>query len=227
MASETYPHRKSQFLSSFKRSIERVHPVLIDRYGRQEADTLMRLSGQKYEDLIPQIPYIGDRNPMFNLFLLPASRYLAIYRAFQSHGRSLEETGRLVYEIGQAELLAIPGLVRWVISALWFSGLFRKRVQRRAALSQARKYPGDFVFVYTEPGNQEFDYGIDYLECAVCKFYRQQDAVALTPYICAIDKPASEMLGWGLYRMQALADGGEKCDFRFKKGGNTRVEIPL
>jgi hypothetical protein len=108
MSNETYVPRKSRLLKDFDRSVSRVKHVLIARYGEEEASTLMRKSRQKYEDLIPQIPYIGDRNPLL-IFLLPATRYLAIYRTFQKHGRTVEEAGRLVYEIGEAEFEAIPG----------------------------------------------------------------------------------------------------------------------
>ena len=73
---------------------------------------------------------------------------------------------------------------------------------------------------------KEFDYEFDYIECAVLNFYRQQGAAELVPYLCAIDKIASELLGWGLRRTMTLAEGGAKCDFRFKKGGKTCVEIP-
>ena len=47
----------------------------------------------------------------------------------------------------------------------------------------------------------------------------------LAPYVCAVDKVASEMLGWGLSRTMTLAEGCERCDFRFKKGGMTYVAM--
>lgn len=84
------------------------------------------------------------------IFLLPASRYLAIYRTFLEHGKTVEETGRLVYEIGEAEFKAIPGWMRRVIENLWFSRWFAKRLQKRAISSQKRKYPGGYVFAYVE-----------------------------------------------------------------------------
>jgi hypothetical protein len=199
--------------------------VLVARYGEAEANALMRESRQAYEGLIPQIPCIGDRNPLL-IFLLPASRYLAIYRAFQQHGRTVEEAGRLAYEIGAAEFEAIPGWVRRAIGALWFSRWFARRLQKRAASSREREYPGGYVLAYVEGDGQDFDYGIDYIECAACKFLNEQDAAELGPYVCAVDKVASEMLGWGLCRTTTLAKGGDRCDFRFKKGGKTSVEIP-
>ena len=155
MSYKTYVSRKSRLLKGFDRSVSRVKQVLIARYGEDEGNTLMRESRREYEDLIPQIPYIGDRNPLL-IFLLPASRYLAIYRTFQKHGRSVEEVGRLVYEIGEAEFEAIPGWVRRIIGVLWFSRWFVKRLQKRAASSQERKYSGGYVLAYVEGDGQDF-----------------------------------------------------------------------
>ena len=37
------------------------------------------------------------------------------------------------------------------------------------------------------------------------------------------DIALSDAMGWGLIRTETLADGCERCDFRFKKGGKTRI----
>ena len=73
---------------------------------------------------------------------------------------------------------------------------------------------------------REFDYGIDYTECANCKVLRAENAFELAPYVCATDKPISELLGWGLTRPKTIAEGSQTCSFRFKKGGATNVPIP-
>ena len=225
MPDETYVSRKSRLMRDFDRAISRVKLVLIVRYGEEESKVLMRESRQNYEDLIPEIPYIGEKNPLL-IFLLPTGRYLAIYQTFKKHGKTLEEVGRLVYEIGEAEFKALPGWVCRVIRILWFSPWFVERVQKRALSSQERQYPGGYVLNYVEGDGQTFDYGVDYIECASCKFLEGQDAIELGPYVCAVDKMASEMLGWGLRRTMTLAEGSERCDFRFKKGGKTFVPLP-
>ncbi len=225
MSQQNYVGRRSRLLKGFDRSVSRAKHVLVERYGEEEANSLLEGSRQAYEELIPQIPYIGDRNPLL-IFLLPATRYLAIYRTFQKHGQAVEEAGRLAYEIGEAEIKAIPGWMRRLIGVLWFSPLFTKRLHKRAISSQERKYPGGYVLAYVEGDGLDFDYGVDYIECASCKFLSEQDASELAPYVCAVDKVASEMLGWGLSRTTTLAEGGAKCDFRFKKGGMTEVRIP-
>lgn len=226
MATTTYLSRKTKLLADFERSMQRVEDTLIARYGEAEADSLAMESRREYEALIPEIPYIGERNPMRDFFLFPASRYLGIYRAFQAHGKSVEEVGRLAYEIASKEIQSLPGWMRFGIRAAWFSGWFRRRLKKRAEILLERKYQDDYLIIYLEGDGKEFDYGVDYLQCASCEFYRQQDAAALAPYVCAIDRVASQELGWGLQRTTTLAEGGEYCDFRFKKGGLTRVEVP-
>jgi len=32
-----------------------------------------------------------------------------------------------------------------------------------------------------------------------------------------------ELIGWGLTRTETLADGYDRCDFRFKKGGENKI----
>jgi hypothetical protein len=79
------------------------------------------------------------------------------------------------------------------------------------------------VFRFIEGDHENFNFGIDYSECASLKFLIAQNALELAPYICANDILQSEKLSWGLTRTMSLAEGGEKCDFRFKKGGRTNV----
>jgi hypothetical protein len=45
----------------------------------------------------------------------------------------------------------------------------------------------------------------------------------VVPYICAMDILLSEARQSGLRRTQTLAEGGNKCDFRFKIGRKTIV----
>jgi hypothetical protein len=223
MPEASYTLQKPRLLKDFDRMAARVKRVLISRYGEGPAKALIGESRREYEALIPQIPYIGEKSPML-IFLLPTSRYLAVYRALQKRGATVEDGGRLIYEMWQAEAKAIPGPVRRLMGWLWFSSLLLRRVRKRAAESQKRQYPGGYVFTYIEGDGRDFDWGIDYVECSSCKLLKAQDAMELAPFVCAIDKVTSELLGWGLTRTMTLAEGFEKCDFRFKKGGQTCME---
>jgi hypothetical protein len=82
------------------------------------------------------------------------------------------------------------------------------------------------VYTFVEGDGQTFDHGVDYLECATCKFLEKQGAPELGPYLCVSDLLYSEMLDWGLIRTKTLAEGAEKCDFQERRanaGGGARV----
>jgi hypothetical protein len=83
-----------------------------------------------------------------------------------------------------------------------------------------------YVFDYVPGDGVTFDYGVDYTECGTVKFLREQGAPELAPYLCPADILYSQALGWGLKRTTTLAERAERCDFRFKKDGETQVAVP-
>jgi hypothetical protein len=225
MNRENYVFRKKRLLRSYDRSISRVQPLLSSQLGRDQSIRLIQESRQEYEHLIPRIPFIGRSNPLLGFFL-PATRYLAVHRVLKRQGLAIEEIGQLIFVMGAEEVKAIPPAVRRIIGNLWFSQLFKQRIKRRAILSHQRRYRGDFVLDYVNDDGKGFDFGVDYIECASCKFLQAEDALELAPYVCAVDLPASHLLGWGLTRTMTLAEGSQMCDFRFRKGGRTCVSVP-
>lgn len=225
MDTDYYIHRRKRLTRDFDNSLNRVKPLLLSWLGEDDSRRLIQESRQEFEVLIPRIPYIGRNNPLL-VFFLPTPRYLAVYRALQRLGFTSEDAGYLVFEIGSEALRALPAIARNIISFLWFSSWLKDRLNKRAADSRLRKYPGNFILDYVHGDGQEFDYGVDYIECATCKFLQAEGAFELAPYVCAVDKTASELLAWGLTRTMTLADGSPKCDFRFKRGGKTHIVLP-
>jgi len=225
MSHENYLYRKNQIMKTFEKLLARVQPSVSSWLGEEQARQFMQDARQEYEALIPRIPYIGESSLALSFFL-PTTRYLAVYRALQKQGRTVEEAGRLIYRMGTEEALAMPPLGRRIMEVLWFSRWFRRLAKKRAVKSQRRMYPAHFVMNYVEGDGREFDYGIDYIECANCKFLQAENAFEIAPYVCATDKPISELMGWGLTRPKTIADGFPICGFRFKKGGATNIPVP-
>lgn len=225
MEEENYNSRKKVFLKAFDKLLTRARPHLVNQFGEQQADRIIQESRQEYDALIPHLPFIGNSNLKL-MFFLPTTRLLPVYRVLQRLGLSLEESGRLIYLIGSEEGSDMSPIVRRLMAYLWFSSLFSSLARNRALHSQKRTYAPDFVINFVEGDGQTFDYGADYIECANCKLLKDEQAFELAPFICATDYRISERLGWGLIRTMTLAEGYPKCDFRFKKGGPTRVTMP-
>ena len=65
-----------------------------------------------------------------------------------------------------------------------------------ASESKNHIYSGDFVFEFVE--GEDFDFGLDFEECAICKFFQSKGADEFVPYMCATDIPESKYGGLGL-----------------------------
>ena len=225
MSQDNYLPQKNKLMRAFDKSLALVKPEIFSWLGQTKAKQFMQEARQEYETLLPRIPYIGD-NALSLSFFIPTTRYLAMYRALQNQGRTVEDAGRLAFMIGTEEAKAIPYLVRRLMEYLWFSPLIEWGLKKKNIRSQQIKYPGESILHYVRGDGGEFDYGVDYTECAVCKFLQAENAFELVPYACALDKPVSELLGWGLTRTKTIAEGFPRCEFRFKRGGTTNVPIP-
>jgi len=211
-------------LRDFDGAVKRIRPPLT-QYAGEETDELIAETRGAYQALIPQLPYVGTRQP-FAQFMIFSGWFLGMYRVLQARGWTVEETGQLTYRIGEAFVKAYPRFVTRFLGRRIFSSAYVEDVRRRAAESQQRQYPDGWVAVFVEGVGQTFDYGVDYVECGTCKFLASQGAPELGPYLCPSDVHYSEAFGWGLIRTQTLAEGHSRCDFRFKKGGKTRIAGP-
>lgn len=219
---EYYESRTKRLLAEFDTTVGRVADLFAGRYGSTDAVFLAGEARRHFERLIPDLPYVGGVQPLTQ-FVVATGWFLAMYRALQTRGRPVEEAGRLVYEVTEAYLRRYPGAARRLVGYMTFSKLYLARLRRRAQESHERRYPDGYVFRYVPGDDATFDYGVDYLECASCKFLARQRAPELAPYLCTVDTIYSEMFGWGLVRTTTLAERGDRCDFRFKRGGPTRI----
>jgi hypothetical protein len=217
-----FASRRHALLRDFDVLVNRARTVLVSQYGRELAEALVRETREEYSKLIPEIPYVGHSRILIR-FITGTAQSLAIYRVLRNHGKTVEEAGKLYYLVCQAVLNSYPGAVHWLVGKASFSGFVLRALKAGALESQKRLYPGGYVFSFIEGDGSEFDYGVDYSECGGCKFLSKQGAPELAPYVCTADIIYSELFGWGLTRTKTIAEGFDKCDFRFKKGGKTRV----
>jgi hypothetical protein len=59
-------------------------------------------------------------------------------------------------------------------------------------------------------------YGVDILECGICKLFQKHDAHKYASILCEVDKVTSNLAGLELIRNSTIAYGADKCDFRFR-----------
>jgi hypothetical protein len=221
---EYYEIRKPELLKRFDEESRYWEPVIVSRFGKMFADTMLREAHEEFEALIPQIPYIGGDENHLTESLIGSVRYLAFYKAMKKHGKAAEETGKILYDAILAGIdeppTPIPPSKRLTTEQLM------ERRRKRAERSQERHYPQDYVYEFVAGDGEEFDYGYDFSECAAQKFYHAQGADEFMPFYCYLDFPGSRLDGSGLSRTMTLAEGHEKCNHRFKKGREAELKWP-
>lgn len=222
--SNYYIAHKKRFLWEFDLVARSAHSV-VEEYFDEDTGALIAEARREFETLIPQFPYIGGKQPHTE-FIVFTGMLLAVYRVNTMYGKAVEQTGEMVFEMGRAFLNSFPTFLLRLFMPLNFSDRAMDRMRKGAIETQKRKYPEGYVIEFVEGDGKNFDYGADYLECASCKFLTKHGVPELAPYLCPVDIHYSRALGWGLTRTMTLAEGADRCDFRFKKGGPTNVAVP-
>jgi hypothetical protein len=199
--------------------------ALAEKEPSIDADALLADTRARLEAMLPTIADPGALAPQMRAFTVGGAIYVAFYLALHARGRDAaqvwtvcERATRLHFERmrGLTRTLASEGMHGWPMKAL------TRWIARR---SQAEPV-GGWVFEYVE-GADGFGYGVDYHRCAIRELAIAHGAADFAPYICLSDIVGSETLGWGLTRTETLAQGGRRCDFRFARGGQTRVRSSL
>jgi hypothetical protein len=82
-----------------------------------------------------------------------------------------------------------------------------------------RSHPDGFVANIITDKEETFGlgYGIDILECGICKLFKKHNYEKYSSILCEVDEITSGLAGLSLVRTGTIALGAKKCDFRFKK----------
>lgn len=97
--------------------------------------------------------------------------------------------------------------------------LDRKKLPSRYAWSiksHERRYENDWVVDILDK-TDEYELGYDYYECGICKLCRDEGCPDLARYLCQFDFVLADIMGMKLKRSMTLAQGHEKCDFRYSR----------
>lgn len=215
-----YLARKSTLLKKHERLMSIGATLFRSLYGETFTYHVLEQTQVEFEKLIPQIPYIGgDDNPLTDTMEQMTS-LLALYRVLRREGKPLDEIGELVHEMARQQVKQYPRFLRHLLGRLYMSRLWRQRTAKKAVASQKQVYPDNFVYEVVDGNGHDFEWGIDYLECGIVKFFNSQSADEFTPYMCYVDHLMFPAMGIDLERSGTIAHGCSHCDFRFKRQSN-------
>ena len=226
-ASDYYLSRVDKYWKQLGRLFKSSNRILPKYLDAKLVESVREETYGEFKKLLSELPYIGGDENMLTFDFVSGAAALAYMRVLERYGLSVETTGVILNEIYADVYTSLPGVVIWLLRRSEFSASHRKKLKDFAQESQLRKYPDNWVMEYVEGDGVEFDYGCNYSECAVLKFYRKMGAEKYMPYVCLMDLTSSNALRTGLNRTMTLNYGGKCCDFQFKKDRPSLPGLPL
>jgi hypothetical protein len=151
-----------------------------------------------------------------------AAYFLATIEVLNKNGESIEKIRALLLGIANEYVRPKNALQRMLkklpvkIIDSWFGRFLIRQMQKRIG---ERSHPDGFaVRVLTDKKETlGFGYGIDILECGICKLYSKHGQQKYTPLLCEIDYITTSMAGLTMHRSGTIALGASKCDFRYER----------
>ena len=219
-----YLKNKARILREIRFAIPHYRKFIAHAYGKDVAEAVVGETIQRFEVLLPDIPYIGGSENILTENLYLSAAMLAMYQSLKARGKSVEEVAALIYR-GTASLYSgFP--FQWLLRFQGRQLLTQKRINQRkraAEISQKRLYPDDWVFKIVEGDGQTFEFGVDYTECGIVKYLAREGAPGLAAYLCWLDYPMCKAMHVNLVRTETIAQGCERCNFRFSRGPAVEV----
>ena len=110
-----------------------VKNILIEKFGETKFETLTAEARKDFEELLPQIPYVGGNDNRLTDSLINAVTLLPLLRLFEREGLEFHEIGDLTYRLFEAFYKVIPP------AGDIFSKEYIDQEREQAKLSRARK----------------------------------------------------------------------------------------
>jgi len=205
-----------QLQAAFADVVEGARQYWLPQVGAEQSQAMAADARAAFAALSGELPDVGAAESPDAQYVPVAAWFVALYRPMKAAGMSAEDVGRIVYQLYRHQLagedparLAAEG-----------ERLFADQASfaRWAAATGRRQYPANWVAHYVPGNGGDFDFGYDYSECAVVKYLRAHGVPELAAFVCPNDFLKSAAQGTGLVRHHTLAQGDDRCDFRFKKG---------
>lgn len=227
MDGKAFMAENRQAFEAFAHEMERhILPVLAARVDPETAEHLLRKAWEGFDQVLEEMPYIGDDNPLIKN-LAGAAYEMNVYRQLEAYGLALRDISRMV----QTALLDMTraGLTAETVAFVKNEVYAPQTLRQQAERSQKRRYAGDWVFACVMPGpHDHWDVGVNYTECGIVKLFKKYGCERYVPFVCLNDYPMLHELGMTLERSRTLGNGASVCDFRlsFTQGARGVVTDP-
>jgi len=201
------------FKKYFRQSIKANYP--------HHAANLLENMEKEFKTINVDVGFASTSKNPIDRRLTFTAYFLALIKVLDKHGENFERIRAISLEIVkeyvrpknriQKFLKRLPAKLLGKKLTKVLLKLLDKKVSKRG-------HADGFVAKIITDKNETFGlgYGIDILECGICKLFKKHQYYQYAKILCEVDEVTSGLAGLRLVRTGTIANGAKKCDFRFK-----------
>ncbi len=211
-----YLNKKQKLIKQFKKTSQRYNDILSEQYGAQFAQQIIDDSRTYFDELIPNIPFY-DAASYQGIILLNA-QVIAIIRAMEKNGKTVEDTVRVQVELFKEDYGKIPSCVGRVFTSK-VGGFFLNR------LAQQVTKEGWYTDYIKGETNDDFDVSIVTKNCGVIRYLESENMQYYAKYCNFSDFIMFREMNIGLTQPMEPKNGN--CVFCMKYKGKSKIPNSL
>lgn len=188
----------------------------------EKAEALMSAVEHHFQAIAPDIQFVANSSNPIDKRLVFCSYFLALIKSLESEGAEFVTIRGICLELVIDFVRPknkFQAFVKRMIPGLMNTWMGRKLIASFSRKVATRYHENGFrAKILTD--RQEtlgFGYGVDILECGICKIFTKHGAGRYASILCEVDEITSSMAGLDMIRTGTIATGAEKCDFRYRK----------
>jgi hypothetical protein len=191
------------------------------KYGTGCAEIITQID-KHYTFIFPDIAFARTSQNPVDKRLDFTAYFLALIKTLHEKGETYETIRKLCLEVVtefvkprnafHLYLKRIPAKLANTLLAKVFLKAFNEKVSKNSN-------PDGFIAEIITDKESTFGlgYGVDILECGICKLYKKHNYEQYASILCEVDEITSNIAGLKLIWTGTIANGANKCDFRFMK----------
>jgi hypothetical protein len=186
------------------------------------SDSIITNTDNHFKNISPDTDFAATSKNPIDKRLRFCSYFLALIKALDGQDETFETIRKICLEV-VTEYVRPKNKIQQLFKRLpvklantWLADIFIKILNRK--VSKNSNAEGFIANIITD--KQEtfgLGYGIDILECGICKLFKKHNYQKYASVLCEVDEITSNIAGLKLIRTGTIALGAKKCDFRFKK----------
>mgnify|MGYP001182241051 CR=1 FL=1 len=200
----------------YRLTMHRNKNFFIQKYSEEWYEIFCKKSEQKFRDILPKMPHIGESIFSFNYKFAPS--YIAWYSTFLEMNVPKQEIDSNIWSMHENLVSIIPKNILKKYGKAYFNSFRKKAAAHVRKQDSVGLNPYDWQIEYQDLDDNSFEIIIK--TCGFKKLAKEYNVEGLLPGICRMDYLFANMMDNGFERTKTLGDNDDCCNGIYRMTGS-------